>query len=120
MKKLISSVLVAATAVLIFPMAQAVTYQTVTEGYARDIQGTVDATPQCPAGFTPVSGGWNTGDPNSVRFWGRRAENGTLQENMNLGRFAVVGSYPSGNGWRTYGYTNGPVIVNIYTVCASS
>lgn len=119
MKILISPILLAATTFFAAPLTQAATYQTITEGYARDISGTVDATPQCPAGFTPISGGWNIGSPNVIGFTGRRPENSNLNESMNQGRFAVVGSYPSGNGWRTYGYTNGAVIVNIYTVCAS-
>ncbi|WP_146093445.1 hypothetical protein [Xanthomonas pisi] len=119
MKIIFSSILLIGMSFSAVSTAEAATYQTITEGYARDIGGTVDATPQCPAGFTPISGGWNTGDPNVVRFWGRRAENSNLQENMNLGRFSVVGSYPSGNGWRTYGYTNGPVVINVYTICAS-
>jgi len=108
----------AAASVFAFSSANAATYQTVVEGFARDYQGVVDATPQCPAGFTPISGGWNVSDPNRVQFTGRRPEN-NINEAMNTGRFAVVGSYPNGNGWRTYGYVNGAAIVNIYTVCAS-
>ncbi|CAJ23531.1 hypothetical protein LN565_09130 [Xanthomonas euvesicatoria pv. euvesicatoria] len=117
MKIMLASV-IAGVSLLSLAPAHAATYQTVVEGFARDIQGVVDATPQCPAGFTPISGGWNVGDPNRVLFSGRRPEN-NINESMNLGRFAVVGSYPNGNGWRTYGYVNGAAIVNIYTVCAS-
>lgn len=117
MKNSLAAAFVAA-ALLAASSVEAATYQTVVEGFARDIQGVVDATPQCPAGFTPISGGWNVSDPNRVLFSGRRPEN-NINEAMNTGRFAVVGSYPSGNGWRTYGYVNGAAIVNIYTVCAS-
>ncbi|MEA5123326.1 hypothetical protein [Xanthomonas floridensis] len=109
-----------ALALLAASSVEAATYQTVVEGYARSAGGqTVDATPQCPAGFTPISGGWDTGSPNAVTFVGGQPENNGRTLSMNAGRFSVVGSYPNGNGWRTYGYVNGPTIVNIYTICAS-
>ncbi|WP_153066556.1 hypothetical protein [Xanthomonas arboricola] len=119
MKSMLAPVLAAAT-FLAFSTAQAATYQTVVEGYARSAGGqVVDATPQCPAGFTPISGGWNTSDPNRISFTGGLPENNNAGQVMNAGRYQVVGSYPNGNGWRTYGYVNGAAIINIYTVCAS-
>ncbi|CAG2094544.1 hypothetical protein XCY_003218 [Xanthomonas euroxanthea] len=113
----------AAASLLAVSSVQAATYQTVVEAHTSSSGAqTVDATPQCPGGFTPISGGWNTGDPNSVQFVGGLPENNninTRQVVMNAGRFSPVGSYPNGNGWRTYGYVNGPTIINIYTICAS-
>ncbi|MCC5068278.1 hypothetical protein [Xanthomonas campestris] len=118
MKSRIAS-LVAAASLLAVSSAHAATYQTVVEAYTRSSGGqTVDATPQCPAGFTPISGGWNTGGPNNIVFRGGVPELNRYSD-MNAGRFSPVGSYPNGNGWRTYGYVNGPTIINIYTICAS-
>ncbi|MEB1550352.1 hypothetical protein VDQ94_15885 [Xanthomonas campestris pv. campestris] len=119
MKSLLATVLAAAS-LLAASSVEAATYQTIVQGFARAApRSTVDATPQCPAGFTPISGGWNTSDPNSVTFVGGLPENNNATQSMNAGRFSVVGSYPNGNGWRTYGYVNGAAIINIYTVCAS-
>ncbi|MBB5675183.1 hypothetical protein FHR59_001865 [Xanthomonas arboricola] len=118
--KILLSPIFAVASMLAMSSAQAATYQTVVQGYAITAGGqAVDSSPQCPAGFTPISGGWNTSDPNKVTFVGGLPENNGRTQSMNAGRFSVVGSYPNGNGWRTYGYVNGAAIINIYTVCAS-
>lgn len=110
----------AAISIAAVPAAQAVSYTTVEQtGTSTTLVGSIDITPQCPAGYTPISGGWRSGEPNSIQFDGNYSGSGRADYRMNTGRFQPVGSHPNGQGWRTYGYTNGPIIVVVYSVCAS-
>lgn len=125
MLDLIKVVSVGIAMFLAVPIASAATYTTVTQTVSvTTVQGSADVNVQCPNGTTPISGGWRIGNPNGVNvaLWspGVASSNSANPFLGNLPRFVPAGSFPDGQGWHVYGYTNGPIIIQFYAVCATA
>lgn len=102
------------------PEAQAASYTTVQQTVSITTTiGSANVNVLCPDGYTPVGGGWRQSDPNNVLI-DFRTSSGSLVYGGNLARFVPVGSFPNGQGWQTFGYSNGPIIVVFYAVCATA
>lgn len=110
---------VAVALIVASPNAMAVAFQTVSQTATGSANGVIDLTPQCPAGFAPIAGGWRPSDPSSEYTLNYPMKTNIPNHWAVTPRFALVGSHPNGNGWRTFGFTNADVIVEVYTVCAS-